>query len=304
MLTYRDAEKELTEILRERVPENVEESLTTMSEALVRTTLETKPERIAIGSWARLNAALGGGLREREFTILCGPTGAGKTTLLANIAAQLVANLTPVFIASVEVGIEDFVRKMVSVVTGESLAYGSDLKTVVAKMGKPFITKNTVFTNYESRVKHRQILCDMLYAHRVKGTKVAVIDNLNFMMEVTKAQDQIIAMDTAVHEFVVFCKKVPIHVIMVMHPRKVEAGSGRIESENDIKGSSTAVQESSNVILYNRLADMSDAPLGVSPGLCRELKFAKVRRNGRAVGSKIILQLVGESEAYRECRTM
>ena len=302
MLDYKEVKKELAALLKEPEPTDFESSFTSIGEAIVKTVTQERPTHIPIGSWSRLNAALGGGLREREFTILCGPTGAGKSTLLANLAAQLISNLTPIFIASVEIGVEDFTRKIISVVTQSDLKYGEDLNEILKKVGKPFLSKNTVFTNYDSRVPHLQLLCDLLYAHRTKGVKVALVDNLNFIMEVTRAQDQVISMDRAVHDFVVFCKKVPMHVIMVMHPRKTDGG--RIDSEFDIKGSSTAVQEASNVILFNRLGDIAHAPERVSPSLCRELKFAKVRRNGRVVGTRIILQLLDDSEAYREAKTV
>jgi archaellum biogenesis ATPase FlaH len=297
LFTYPEAYEELKKIIAEPRPEFIKDSLIPLGDAILGRALRDQSPFTPIGNFIKINEYLGGGLREREFTILCGPTGAGKTTLLGNLAAQLIGSMVPVFIASVEVGVNDFIDKLFSIVTGEGVSHKFQVNEVIEKIGTPFLSQQTVFTNYDSRVPHLQLLCDILYAHRTKGTKVALIDNLNFIMEVS-GKDEISRMDKAVHDFVVFCKKVPIHVIMVMHPRKTE--KGRVESEYDIKGSSTAVQEASNVILFNRLSQDEVPPYAHTHGQIREIKFAKIRRNGRAVGKRVLLSLEGESERYIE----
>jgi hypothetical protein len=96
----------------------------------------------------------------------------------------------------------------------------------------------------------------------------------------------------------VFHKFFPIHSIMVMHPKKTD--NMRVESEGDIKGSSTAIQEAQNVFLFNRLEENASAPIGVEHSWCREVKIAKCRENGRAWGDKIIFSLDKKSEKYTE----
>jgi len=128
---------------------------------------------------------------------------------------------------------------------------------------------------------------DIDYMVETHGVKVCFIDNLNFFMEVTSAQQSIVEMDRVIHELIMFCKRTPVHIVMVMHPKKTV--DGRVESEFDIKGSSTSVQEAQNVILFNRpkeqLIDEGMATWGD-----RELTIAKMRRRGAAVGAKIILR--------------
>lgn len=298
MLTYNEVYAHVKELIREPRPQFVQESYESMAAVFRKTaeSLRNPIESIELPTWTIFNRLIGGGLRPHEFSILCGPTGAGKTSLLSNIAAELNAIDEPIFVASVEIGSEDFLKKMLSIVSGVSL---EDIKPETCdEYKKSFSSSGTVFSTYDSRVSHLQLMCDIYHAHKTKGVRVALVDNLNFLMDVSDDKNQITQMDTAVHEFVVFCKKLPIHVIMVMHPRKT--ADGRVESEFDIKGSSTAVQEASNVFLFNRLKNKEEAPMGCTPQLCREIKLAKVRKNGRSVGFRILYETGTRHERYSE----
>lgn len=303
-ISYAEMRKRVLDIIRKPLPEQVSQSYTDMVDVFRESLVELQQEdkSIQIGAWMKFNR-LTGGLREREFSILCGPTGVGKTSLLSNLAVQLVSNFTPVFVASVETGSNDFMKKMISVVTGKDISSGRQLmekevQEVDEIVGKLFRNRNSVFSNYDSRVDHITLLCDLLHAHETKGVRVALIDNLNFLMDVKEAKNQLIDMDRAIHDFIIFVKHVPIHVIMVMHPRKTD--NGRVESEFDVKGSSTAIQEAANVILWNRLENESDAPSGYEPRWCREIKFAKLRKRGRSVGARVIYALEGSGDRLVE----
>src|SRR5687768_10587107 len=65
-----------------------------------------------------------GGLRTREFSILCGATGTGKTTFLANMSAQLLTQKVKHFVASVETGDTDFVKRVISALLEEDINTG------------------------------------------------------------------------------------------------------------------------------------------------------------------------------------
>ena len=103
-------------------------------------------------------------------------------------------------------------------------------------------------------------------------------------------------MDRVIHELIIFCKHVEVHVIMVMHPKKTE--TGRVESEFDVKGSSTSVQEAQNVLLFNKPSD-DMVKNGLATWRDREIKIAKMRRKGSAVGSKLLLTGV-DGVLYKE----
>lgn len=269
---------------------------------------EQKKESMPIGTWGVLTDALGG-LRPNEFTILCGPSGYGKTTFLANIAAYMISQQQNVFIASIEIGSDEFAKKMFSAISGiPANEIPSDKSRDFLKKNKElfFYNESSSMTKYTSRVNHRHLIYDLYWAFYQNGIKVAFIDNINYLLDMTQARNPIEAMDKAVHEFIVAVKHLDIHLFMVMHPRKANNGDDRVDSMYDIKGSSTAIQEAQNVLLFNKLSEGIEPPidngLPIYTGFCRELTIAKCRYNGRRVGSKIIYYADNNSEAYYEDR--
>lgn len=292
-MTYQEYLQKVKDIVKEEYPDGPEASMACFFETWMdaKHELEKNAHGLDMTTWDYFNQSING-LRPNEFSIICGPTGSGKTTLLANMACNLAAINTPIFIGAVETGKTDFIRVMAAILAGKdpyTVWSKEDISTIDASHAKILKSKQHVFCRYDSRVNHERLLADLLFAHEHHGVKVAFIDNLNFLLDVKKGGDMIVEMDRAVHDFVVFVKKVPMHIFMVMHPRKTEGG--RVVSEFDIKGSSTAVQESANVILWNRLEKTDHAPMGHIPAFCREMKFCKVRKNGKSVGARIIFSV-------------
>jgi len=208
----------------------------------------------------------------------------GKTTWLANVSVQLLKAKVKHFVMSVETGHTDFMKRILSVFTATDLnALDSVSQGFVDNMGEKYaeqIHNGLIqFSIYDNRVALPQLIHDLEFMHKA-GCKVAMIDNLNFFMEVSTAANSIIEMDRVVHELIMLCKRIDMHIIMVMHPKKTD--HGRVESEFDIKGSSTAVQEAHNVFLFNRPKEITD-----DNRYDRELLFAKMRRRGKMVGKSI-----------------
>lgn len=299
MSEYREILPRVVEMIRPRRVEELSSNTLTLPEAFDRASTRKAQAGQIIPGWDYFNGSTRG-LRNHEFTILCGPTGAGKTTLLANLYMSFVSMRVPTFAAPVEVGPEDFLQKCASIISNRATVDDDEAwKDVRRKyFGTFFGNPMHVISNYDSRVPHTQLMCDLLRCYETKGTRIALIDNLNFMMEADDGRNAIAKMDKVIHEWIQFVKKLPLHVVMVMHPRKNE--SGRVESEFDIKGSSTAIQEAQNVLLFNKLKADSDAPMGKEARYCREIKIAKCRKNGRATGTKIIFSLDAISEKYTE----
>lgn len=242
-----------------------------------------------------------GGFRSNEFTILCGSTGSGKTTLCANISADLVEQQIPHFVASVETGATDFVNRVLSVFANEDLNHGDPiaierLQRINEKFGHNFKNSSLELSLYDNRVSHHELMATLAWQAKHRGCKVAILDNLNFFLEVSRSSESILEMDRVVHDLIIFCKQIPMHVIMVMHPRKTD--EGRIEHENDIKGSSTANQEAHNILLWNR-----PHPDAIEQGWAephdRELLIAKMRRRGRYVRNRLLFTTI-DGTSYQE----
>lgn len=250
---------------------------------------------IALPEWDLWNR-MTGGYRVREFSILCGSTGAGKTTMLANQSAQLVRQGVKHFVMSVETGHTDFMKRVISCLCGYDVNTGEAVKTDhLARIHNQFAehleSDHIEFSLYDNRVPIEQVIHDLKFMVNEKGCKIAFIDNLNFFMEVTSAANQVIEMDRVVHELIILCKQLDVHIVMVMHPKKTTNGT-RIESEFDIKGSSTAVQEAHNVFLFNR-PKREDIEKGIRHATDRELTLAKMRRRGANVGKTLIFESMG-----------
>jgi KaiC/GvpD/RAD55 family RecA-like ATPase len=267
--------------------------------------IKNPPRGIQLNFWPTFNE-LTGGLRERELTIFCGNTGAGKTQFLANLATQLLLQKEKIFIASVETGAIDFSVRMMSVLSGKDLNTGT--AHIDASVMNPIrsyfneLQENVFFSTHENRVDVIDMIETLKVMSEVHGVTVAIMDNLNFFLKVSKSQDMNMAYDEAVHNFVIAVKHLPIHVFLVMHPKKTESkGSQKILSEFDIKGSSTAVQEASNVLLMNRLDESELGALGSS--YTRELVFKKIRKRGFNVNKKFYLNYEGGVYVERKKET-
>lgn len=246
-----------------------------------------------------------GGFRPREFSILCGATGTGKTTLLANLSASLMKQGIPHFVASVETGATDFVTRVISVLKNEDWNTGDPIHLDAVRKfdvdhGKHLEGNYLQLSLYENRFSVQTLMSDIARQVLENQVRIAFVDNMNFFMEVTRAADQVVEMDRVIHDLIIFCKTVDVHVVMVMHPRKTE--NGRIDSEFDIKGSSTAVQEAHNVFLFNRPGDDL-----ISKGICtkfdREMRIAKMRRKGRAVGARVVFKCTNGVSYIEEGQT-
>jgi twinkle protein len=249
--------------------------------------LQNPPKGVSLPWWPSFTECLGG-MRPHELTLLCAPTGAGKTQLLANLSAQFLGMNVPHFVAPVETGDTDFALRLLSVIEKRDYNTGDPIPAErVARITEamtPFLGRGVYIASYDNRVEIQEMVNLLTYMHSEHGCQVALLDNLNFFLKVVSAQQERAEMDAAVHEFVMLAKKLPIHILLIVHPKKTDGG--RVESEFDIKGSSTAVQEASNVLLFNRpkQEDVSNERAYPSD---RELVFKKIRKRGMNVGRPI-----------------
>jgi hypothetical protein len=251
--------------------------------------LVSPPKGVRLPWWPTLSTYLLG-LRAHELTLVCAPTGTGKTELLANIAAQTVLQDTPTFVAPVETGDLDFAVRLMGCAdkrflnTGDAVAMEAVSRMTAAHAG--LLRKPMYISTYDNRVDVGELCTTLRYMHQAYGCQIALLDNLNFFLEITAPQEQVLAMDHAVHSLVMLKKQVPMHIMLIVHPRKTDGG--RVESEFDIKGSSTSVQEADNVLLFNRPRP-SDIEAGRYTQNDRELVFKKIRKRGMHVNKPVWL---------------
>lgn len=304
--TRNELKKKVMEIVNTPPPQEMEEAYADLPDVFDEAMDRAKNRKpgITIPGHKYLSEACHG-IRENGFTIICGPSGKGKTTFLANLWIAFHAMGLPTFAAPVENGRADFMDMLVSIVAGKSrnsLSPG-EWEDVRKKYYSTFFSdRRHTFSKAESRLSHLDMLTDIYHSHITKGTKIALCDNWQFMQDFSDDRNAMARSDKALHECVVFTKHVPLHLFMVMHPNK--DGMARVENEGMIKGSSTSVQEAHNIWLFNPLAEKDDPPPMHHFDMCREIKVAKSRYNGRATGTKIVYTLDPVSEAYSEYKAV
>ena len=234
-------------------------------------------------------SSLTGGLRPNEFSVLCGGTGAGKTTLLANLSADLVTQNIHHAVMSIETGPSDYLRRVFSVFCRYDYNTGDPVDetqfNVAMSEHMQMFSSHTHMAMHESRLSIDDLLDSLKDIYERKGTKLIFIDNVNFLLQPTRASDSILEMDNTVHELIMLVKDLPIHIVMVFHPRKTE--SGLVQSIYDVKGSSTSIQEAQNVFFWNKPPTAAVREGEYKPN-DRILSIAKMRRRGSAAGKRLI----------------
>lgn len=248
------------------------------------------PQGVMLPWWPQFSELILG-LRPHEITLVCAPTGAGKTSFLSQITTQLLIQGVSSFAAPVETGDSDYMKRVASPIAKMDLNTGvaiqeSTLREVEGLL-LPYLKRTLLnISTYDNRVAVDEIVSLIKYQAQNYGTKVVLLDNLNFFLPVTSEQGVTAAIDEAIHDLVILKKRVPVHILLVVHPRKTEGG--RVESEFDIKGSSTAVQECDNVLLFNR-PKPEDVESGRRSWADRELVFKKIRKRGHNVNRPVWL---------------
>lgn len=299
MSTYGELHERILSMIAPEENLDVECNLIALPSAFDMAAGRKREKGIMVAGWDTFNRSVDG-FRPHELTAFCGPTGSGKTTLLATLFVNFISQGVPSFCAPVEIGFDSFTRKLASIVSGYPMGQIEfRWQEIREKYFSTFFSNHDhALSVYESHVSHMRLMSDILHAYETRGTKIALVDNLNFMTRSDSDKSEIQVVNQVIQDWVRFVKKVPVHVIMVTHPKKTDGG--RVESEFDIKGSSTIVQEAQNVILFNRLKPEDHVAPPLFHDYCRELKIAKCRENGRAWGTRIMLSLNSASEAYTE----
>lgn len=307
-LTRSDCIKIVTEALNKKLHEDIEESaaeLPDLFEESHERFVKSEP-RYTIPGFAQLSNAIGG-MGHRGTTVLTGGTGLGKSTLIGNLFVNLSAVGKNVYVVPIETGGHDFMDMILSIVANKTRRHlrAADYQEAREKWLPTFFSnRGHVIARHESRLSHMDFLAELYYHWKTRNVTIGIGDNWNFMMEPKAGADGIAQSDRALHDIITFTKIFPIHVWMIMHPKKDQAkkdkGDNRVNSLEDIKGSITSVQEAANVLLFNALENAKDAPPHTHADFCREITIAKARFNGRGRGSKVIYSIDQHSELYKE----
>lgn len=309
MLSRSEAKKRVLELINKPLSENIEESCVELPDLF-----DEAEDRHAAGvatfqipGFNVLSEALGG-FPHRGTTILTGGTGLGKSTLVGNLWVGVSAIRKNIYTVPIEIGRTEFMDMLLSIIAAKQRKSlrKEDYAEARQKWLPTFLSnRGHVIANHESRLTHLDFLAEVYYHYKTRNVSFAIGDNWNFMMEPTESGNSNAQNDKALHDIITFTKLLPIHIVMIMHPKKDRASKAtgkdnRVDSLDDIKGSSTSPQEAAAVLLFNTLDEAKHAPPMVHMDYCREITIAKARFNGRARGSKVIYHIDQHSELYKE----
>ena len=212
--------------------------------------------------WAGLDELLGG-LRPGEVSLLTASTGQGKSTWALDLARRQAAHGHAVLIASLELQTIATVRRLLCGVAGmrwDKLEPDSRRFAVDQLVKLPVY----VLDHYGSMPVERLRL-EVEYAVRRFGVGLAILDHLHFMLGVRRpGEDERLLIDEAAMAVQRMALSLGIHVLLVMHPKKIDTdrdGKTRAPEIADLKGSSGPAQYADNVVRLARFENETKATL-------------------------------------------
>lgn len=230
-------------------------------EPVVRKEIEraSKERRMLLQTLPRF-ARLLNGLRPNELTIFTGPTGCGKTTVLSQMSLDYATQGVRVLWGSFEIRNARLAQVMLQQLATAPLI---DEDTSTLDVGKfqyaseRLKTFPMTFMNLFGSTGLDTVLDTMEFSMSREGTRpnLIILDNLQFMLSGQGASslDRWELMDRSITEIRQFCNRFPVHVILVVHPRK-ELDDTPLGLAS-VSGTAKATQEADNVIILQKLGE-------------------------------------------------
>lgn len=225
--------------------------------------------RHVLGSLPELSDILHG-LRPNELTIFSGPTGTGKTTILSQISLDYAIQDIPVLWGSFEIRNTRLIQVMLQQLAGAPVNMWSVSKdekgneTFVQEMegleafkiGSRRLESLPIhFMNFFGSTDLSSVLYTMDLAVKTHGIQLIILDNLQFMLSDQSASslDKFDLIDRSISALRKFCNHCPVHIFLVIHPKK-EIDNSHL-GISSISGTAKATQEADNVIILQKIYD-------------------------------------------------
>ncbi len=225
----------------------------------------SRSQCLGLQSLVRFSSLLKG-FRPNELTVFTGPTGSGKTTVLSQISLDLAAQSMPVLWGSFEVRNARLLQAMLQqiasspILLGEPTANGTnDVKADKSheerfeQAFEELATLPLQFMNVFGSTPLEHVLELMETSVKDHSIKLIILDNLQFMLSGQGSSnfDKFDLLDQSIAAIRSFCNRHPVHVILVVHPRKEldEMPLGLCS----VSGTAKATQEADNVIILQKL---------------------------------------------------
>ena len=192
-------------------------------------------------------------VRPGELTIMTGHTGVGKTTFLSQISLDYAMQGMRTLWASLEIPYDRLASRMLQQFHAICNQGPHSLIDDFDKWADQFSELPIYFLKFHGSCPIEQVVDAMEYANYVHDCSYVLVDNLQFMSYAQGAgslADRMEVMDHAVAQLRDFSTSRKAHVVVVVHPRKVNDGEN-IQLAS-VFGSAKATQDADNVVVLQR----------------------------------------------------
>lgn len=202
-----------------------------------------------------------GGIRTGELTVITGNTGVGKTTLAYNVGMWCVKEM-PFLAMSFENDMGEIIKKLVEIISWATVKRYDEENNKWVHLMTPsdklkffkLLCENELYflnkANSDRGYFDEKIIFDVIeYACKFYNIKQVLIDHLHYFLNLSKYRNPYMKQAEVIRKFSWFAKQLDIHIMLIAHPKKIEAdknGVVRPPSINDGKGDSSLHQESNN----------------------------------------------------------
>jgi len=206
-------------------------------------------------SFGNLNEMTRGGLARGELTSIIAHTSIGKTTVLNELIYHFAVNTNEkVGCFMVEDGLDETVRKIVSVHKGENLSLLTpkdlDVDDIMADAKQIGLgSKVQLHDDGGGSIEIEEMFAKIRYFVKGMGCTVILVDPLHTAIKNLSNEN----IEEVMDRFIKLCKETKACVILSTHTRKPDDGSHPHKiSEYDVKGSGAIPQACHNNILFSR----------------------------------------------------
>lgn len=219
----------------------------------------SKEKRFLLCTLSRFSRILNG-LRPGELTIFTGPTGCGKTTVLSQMSLDYASQGVRVLWGSFEIRNTRLAQIMLQQVLTKPLVdpeSGHLIPEHYQDASERLKLLPVSFMNLFGSTGLDTVL-DTIEASLAPGhfqPHLVILDNLQFMLsgQSTNSLDKWELMDRAIASLRDLCNAYPIHLMLVVHPRK-EMDDTPLGLAS-VSGTAKATQEADNVIILQKLGE-------------------------------------------------
>lgn len=207
-----------------------------------------------------------GGWAEGAMTLLTGKRGEGKSTMAELMAMYQVQFGTPVCYYSGELTVDTFLAWFYQMAAGVDWVEPYTDKHGAPRFRPKARAKDRIrrwvgdrLVLYDNSVvkasERNAILARFEAAHAFYGCQFFVVDNLMTARYTDSERDYYRQQGNFAGELTEFALRSKSHVVLVAHPKKVEAGGGAIDDNDMVAGSAELTNRATNVIRIEKPTD-------------------------------------------------